>query len=375
MTNPEFHPKQAMEMARLYYDRCDATASLNLYRQAAEGFKVIRDYKNYLDCFNQIIRIHAEQNNQELVLQEKERLQDLVLKEGFELGARTYYSLGVCESLRKNHDSAMDFFQKALSISLATDSKDDICYAIYGVALTLKNQGKIQEALKEIYNLKVFFQVIEVPEIKVATEFLNTQLLIELKRYDEALELLWQIYEKIKDNKSVFFYVNVLTYFGFVYFEKGEKELARTYFTLAAKSCDGKSLLRLSQIINEKLNQLGAEPNNKYDLVFKLDEHSVVEKKLGKVDFGNQFILLDLLKLFVQNQGQVYSKELMVEKVWKQKYNPEVHDNKIYVTIKRLRKMIEPDFDKPKYIFRAKNGYFMNKSASVLIETKGGQNA
>ncbi|MFN9068914.1 MAG: helix-turn-helix domain-containing protein, partial [Bdellovibrionales bacterium] len=68
------------------------------------------------------------------------------------------------------------------------------------------------------------------------------------------------------------------------------------------------------------------------------------------------------------NPGIVFSKEYLVENVWRQAYDPSVHDNKIYVTIKRLRKMIEPDFDKPKYIFRAKNGYFMNKSARVHLE-------
>jgi DNA-binding response OmpR family regulator len=67
------------------------------------------------------------------------------------------------------------------------------------------------------------------------------------------------------------------------------------------------------------------------------------------------------------NQGKVYSKEFLVEKIWKQSYDPSVHDNKIYVTIKRLRKLIEPDYDKPKYIYRAKNGYFMNKAAKIIV--------
>lgn len=47
---------------------------------------------------------------------------------------------------------------------------------------------------------------------------------------------------------------------------------------------------------------------------------------------------LDLLRLFVLNQGTVYSKEFLVENVWKQPYDPSVHDNKIYVTIKRFEK-------------------------------------
>ena len=77
---------------------------------------------------------------------------------------------------------------------------------------------------------------------------------------------------------------------------------------------------------------------------------------------------MDMLKLFLKHPGEVYSKEALVKAVWKQEYDPRVHDNKIYVTIKRLRQLIEPDFDKPKYIFRAKNGYYLNKNTRVLFE-------
>jgi DNA-binding response OmpR family regulator len=75
-----------------------------------------------------------------------------------------------------------------------------------------------------------------------------------------------------------------------------------------------------------------------------------------------------MLRLFMRHPGQVHSKEFLVKHVWKQEYDPTVHDNKIYVTIKRLRKLIEPDYDKPKYIFRAKNGYYLNKNTKILIE-------
>jgi DNA-binding response OmpR family regulator len=110
-------------------------------------------------------------------------------------------------------------------------------------------------------------------------------------------------------------------------------------------------------------------------MVFDLDNHAIIEKSLGKIDFKNQFILLDLLKLFISHQGQIFSKEYLVEQVWKQDYDPEVHDNKIYVTIKRLRKMIEPDYDKPKYIFRAKNGYYLSKNAKVELNESRAEGA
>jgi DNA-binding response OmpR family regulator len=116
------------------------------------------------------------------------------------------------------------------------------------------------------------------------------------------------------------------------------------------------------------MKKLSDKGENTFDLVFDSISNSVVERKKGKIDFKNQFILLDMLKLFLRNPGEVYSKEALVKAVWRQDYDPAVHDNKIYVTIKRLRQLIEPDFDKPKYIYRAKNGYYLNRNAKISLE-------
>jgi DNA-binding response OmpR family regulator len=71
----------------------------------------------------------------------------------------------------------------------------------------------------------------------------------------------------------------------------------------------------------------------------------------------------------MKHPGETFSKEIIVKKIWNQDYSPAMHDNKIYVTIKRLRKMIEPDINKPKYIFRAKNGYYFNKISRVRFDS------
>ena len=92
----------------------------------------------------------------------------------------------------------------------------------------------------------------------------------------------------------------------------------------------------------EKLDEV--DKTDKYDIIFDVKDHLIVEKQKGCIELKNQFILLDLLKLFLLNPGVSYSKESIIQKVWKQEYLPEVHDNKIYVTIKRLREMIETDF-------------------------------
>jgi len=315
-----------------------------------------------------LLRMYGELAEPEKINSIKEKLQDLVLNEGFELTSKTYYTLGVCTSYKGQHEVALDYFQKALSLALASDDKEDICCAISGIAITYYYMDRLTDALKEIYNLKVFFQVLKLPFLRLSNLMLNAHILRKLGRCEEALEIFWDCYETLRTEKNIFMYVSLLYGMGITYQDLGDVDLARMYLKLAKETADPRYMRILSPLIEQRLKDLGVRPQNEYDLIFNSKQNAVTERKRGKVEFKNQFILLDLLHLFMKNPGSTFSKEQLVEKIWKQEYDPAVHDNKIYVTIKRLRKMIEPDFDKPKYIFRAKNGYYLNKNTRILVE-------
>ncbi len=372
MTQSQTKADSLFELGRLYTDRGDLILAIGKLKESAEQYKFEKDFASYLKATNLLLRLYAETENQDEITGTKEKLQDLVLKEGFELNSKTYYTLALCASYKKQDETALDYLQKALALGLAHDSKEDICYAVAGTALVYAGLGKYNEALKEIYNLQIFFQVMDIPEIRISSQILNGGIFIQMGKYDQAIEVLWQAYDSVRQTKTITMQYYVLLNLGRAYKGAGDKEMARVYLSLAARSVDSENMKNLARSIQDELADLG-ESGSDYDLLFDVEKHSVLERKIGKVDFKNQFILLDLLKLFAQNQGKVYSKEFLVEQVWKQEYDPGVHDNKIYVTIKRLRKMIEPDYDKPKYIFRAKNGYFMNKSARVLVDQSGGK--
>jgi tetratricopeptide (TPR) repeat protein len=361
---------RAYELGKLYSDRGDFSPALENLEIASKGFFAERNFAQYLKCLNLILRIYAELEQFEEINQTKEKLQDLVLKEGFELNSKTYYTLAVCASYKGQMDTALDYLQKALAISLANDSKEDICHAIFGLAMVYAHpsNARYADALKEIYNLQVFFQVYQMPDLQASALFLNADILKQMKKYDEAIEVLWRAYDIIKESRNVVMSNYLMGALADAYFEIGDKDMARTYITLAHKSVDSINQKRLARMVKTLAEKIGGEVQTSFDLIFDEANHAVLEKKLGRIDFKNQFILLDLLRLFVQNQGHIYSKEYLVENVWKQPYDPAIHDNKIYVTIKRLRKLIEPDYEKPKYIFRAKNGYYMNKAARVHIE-------
>ncbi len=361
-------PDSLFEMGKLYCDRGDFSQAIDRLTQACDGLYKQRKFEKFLNGQNLLLRMYAEREEADAIQLTKEKLQDLVLKEGLELSSKTYYTLALCAAYKRQFDVSLDYLQKALSIALATDKKEDICFAIFGIAITYYNQDRLTESLKEIYNLQVFFEVLDIPELKLSAHILNANLLRKLKKYDQAIEVLWQSYDVLRETKVMTIYVNVLFSMGSTYLDAGERDLARMYLTLALKSVDQTNFKYLSRSIKRRMDELGGDLSSSYDLIFEASSNAVVEKKLGRIDFKNQFILLDLLRLFMVQPGKVFSKEDLVETVWKQTYDPAVHDNKIYVTIKRLRKMIEPDYEKPKYIFRAKNGYYINKSARILME-------
>jgi tetratricopeptide (TPR) repeat protein len=361
-------PGELFETGKLLSELGDFKASIEKLELAAEGYSRLRDHRQFIKCLTLCLRMYAEMEDAKALQRVKERLYDYVTREKIELNSTTYYTLALASSYRGEFAQALEYLEKALALALADDSKEDMCYAIHGLAAVYWSLGRTEDALKELYNLRVFFQVLKLPDLEVSSQILNGYILVSLKRYEEALEIFWKAFESLKNQKNMYTYVSLLFAMGYAYAEAGEPDLAKTYMRLAHQMADPGNFVFLLRKIDELNKRISGKNEVHFDLVFNTGSNSVVERKKGKIDFKNQFILLDMLKLFLRNPGEVYSKEALVRAVWKQDYDPTVHDNKIYVTIKRLRQLIEPDFDKPKYIYRAKNGYYLNRNAKVSIE-------
>ncbi|MES2857453.1 MAG: tetratricopeptide repeat protein, partial [Bdellovibrionota bacterium] len=291
------------ELGRLHQARCDFGIAITKYQAASDGYFEEKNLEFYLKCQNHLLAIFAQREDAENIRLTKERLQDLVLKEGFELSSKTYYTLGICASLKGQYDVGIDYYQKSLAIALANDDKYDICHAIHGLAYSYYSLDRLSEAMKEIYNLQVFFQVIDLPEVKLASQMLNGQILRKLGKYEQALEILWSCYDLVRDQKSMVMYLSLLYGMAITYKDSGELDMARMYLKLAKKSSDPENLRYLCRHIDMQIAELGGSSEEDFDLIFDPISNAVTEKKKGRVDFKNQFILLDMLRLFMKQPG------------------------------------------------------------------------
>lgn len=369
-----------MELGKLYYDRCEYSVAIEKLRDVATHFQETRDYDRFLKCTAWLLRMHAERQESEDIRRIKENLQDLVIREGLQLSPKTLYTLGICATYKNELPQALEYFQRAVKAATASDSRADLCYAISGLSICYRMMDRYQDALREIYNLQVFLQGQDLPEIKTSSLMLNAQIFRVLKKFDQAEELLWASYEGLRTERNLLQYVTWLYGMGLLHRDLEKWDLAKMYLQLAQKAADPDSLRHLLSFIEKAIAQVADQQARQQaastapDIIFDTGNKSVIERQKGRIDFNNQFVLLDMIKLMLEKPGVVISKENLVQSVWGETYTPGEHDNKIYVAIKRIRKLIEPDFDKPRYVLRAKGGYLFNKAARVRM-VEGAPNA
>ena len=390
--------------------------STRLLEDAANLYIKDKKYEKYMDCLSILLRIYKELQNFQKIGQHKEELMHLVWEEDIEITSRIHYTLGQCAVSTNDIDEAHEEFEKSLHkvrklreqaltennhIQLLQSKLESIFpkYGLIYIHIRKHDLSQARDKLQELKDLMNYFKKLEKNDEDLRKVLLNTadlyqirdllknshciriktELSIELlyaillheeKQYSELESHLWSCYEKVQKSKDLSTIVTLFYYLGRNYMNLKDYNQASVFLNLAKKSIDIDNFKHLSSHVGIALHQLNTILNQEYDLIVNFENNSIVEKNKGRVDFKNQFILFDLFKMFISHPGTSYSKETMVEYLWKQKYQPDLHDNKIYVTIKRLRELMEPNSQHPIYIFRNKDGYHFSNKAKVLLKNK-----
>ena len=390
--------------------------STRLLEDAAHLYIKDKKYEQYMECLCVLLRIYKELQNFHKIGRFKEELTQLIWEEDIQISSRIHYTLGQCAVFTNDIAEAEEEFEKSLhkvsklrikalsenNHAILLQSKIESIFPQYGmIYIHIRKQElhTAKEKLKELKKLILYLKDLEKNDedlrrtlahtsdlyqirnilknshsirakTELSNELLHALILQEEKRYAELEVHLWSYYEKAQKSKDLCTIVNLFYYLGKNYIDLKDYNQAVVFLNLAKKSIDSDNFKHLSGHVNKALNQLDNILNQDYDLIVNFENNSIVERNKGRVDFKNQFILFDLFKMFISQPGISYSKETLVEYVWKQKYQPSLHDNKIYVTIKRLRELMEPDSQQPIYIFKNKNGYHFNKQARVLFKNK-----
>ncbi len=353
------------------YHRGDYTLALREFDKAGEAAAQQGDHARFVETCTFVLRILAEREEFARI----ERIEDRVVailataELPSRLKSRAMYILGICACYQDTrHDQAMNRFRDAIDFAIVSEDKEALASPLYGAATVLYARGRYEEALKELSRLDILLSCLVLPELNSASRLLRSMILRNQGQLDDALESAWASYETLKHHPHLVIYLHTLCTLGTIYSLKGDVACARLYLDLADRSLKRDEFPRIARLVDEALTQVRSKGAGPTDLSFDSKTGVLYERSKGEIRFEGQFILRDMLRVFLESPGRIFTKEDLARLVWREDYRTEIHDNKIYVTIKRLRKLLECEETKTDYILRAKTGYFLNPKTRVAID-------
>ena len=381
-----FRNQSSLELANLYYEKCDFKNATNYLEKAKKESLEFKLYNNYFQAIALLMRVHAEKLEQEKVKQ----LAEEVSKVGASISNYAKYAASIKynqavgniyenkakeaeEAFEESLQMAKKYLQSAkLSKKELFEAQKDILKARFGLAASKfsSNDNTKAEKLFKILSAdltKLSYESTD--EHASQLEHLEAAILIaignvhrEKKEYQKALDQFWKAHSQIKTHKAWCYYYYVLLGMGRVYLAMGDVSKAKTFFDLVEDATENLGLLALKKILHRESFQAKKAMAS---IVFDCNKKLIIEKEKGEISFDRRFILLEILCLLASAPGQVFSKQEIVETIWKMEYNPLLHDNKVYTSINRVRKLIEVDFKKHRYILNERNGYSFNRDVNV----------
>lgn len=363
-SNTVLNTKELIEKGVLYLRLVQFEASIPILKQAYQLSIKNGDINSALNSVAYLIRVYAEKNDFESILKLKDEIQDFAFLEKVSLNSQFYYTLGICSSYQKKFSEARHYFQLA-SEKGATDTLSRKLQSEVALALIDIEEKKLDQAKVRLEMTQSVLQQNDNPILVMAIHLNLGRIYRLVGNYAKALTSFSAALELNKYHKDLFNYSYLLYEKAMTYFELGKVEISKIYIDLLKNFLTEKDLVQLQKLIQEL--ELKISKSFEFDIIVDRRRCKIIEKNKGEINFGGQDLILDLFILFTKNQGRIYSKEELTSIIWNEKYESLLHDNKIYVTIKRLRTLIEPTLESPQYILRSRNGYYLNQSAKIEL--------
>ncbi|KYG61675.1 hypothetical protein AZI86_18445 [Bdellovibrio bacteriovorus] len=346
-----------LNIARKSYLGADFRQAISYASEAkssAQGRDWLEAQKYLLGCYGELLEKSAVQSIQD-ELRDFSRSCDNTLK------SCAHYLLAQSFAIQGQWPKVKGNIEIALEAALAQGDFDDISYAIFGAARIDANLGQYQKALEGLSKLESILNARPRPDIQISLEILKSYIYKKLGQFDVAARIAWRAYEFAKVEGFHVHIPIILVSLATLEFDRKNFNEVRVYLSLAEKGVLAEKQPALFNYLQaEKLRLDKVLPVSEFDLIVDTHARVIQEKEKGLIDFRNQHTLLDLALLFLRNPQKSFDKSELLSQVWGRSYAPGSDDNLVYVTIKRLRSMIEPDPENPKYILRTRHGYYFD---------------
>ncbi len=331
------------------------------------------EFRRWVEVAVPMLRIYAEWGDERAIHDLEERLLSRLGRSDLPklLESRVHYTLGVCYAYKKeSFNNALMHFRLSIECALAAEDNQALAYPILGLANVHFSEGHLSEALTHLEKLRILFTATRAPEAESGALILRGLILRNQDKYDDALLALEEAYRFLRAHPNAFLFVHVLHAHWSVYFRKGDAAAARHYLDLARHNVDAAEMPRLAKLVDTAIETHGRGDGRALcDFRLDLQQSLIFDRRDRTIRLQGRFVLRDLAFLLMLEPGRVFTKEEIANRVWNEAYDPGVHDNKIYVTVKRLRALLGRRElpGREDYIVRSKNGYCFDPTVKIQI--------
>lgn len=347
-------------LAKIFYDKADFEKAEEHFLEALKRTEVPQDAFAIFKIYGFLIRIYSESLNEkeaDKYIKLSSELLDQTVATLPSLNAEYFYNAAVVNTYKGDFQEAQKNFNQAYRKAQTENEPELMAKSLYAMATNAYQMKAFDDVIVHLNQLNELLNILKKGYLKGSMHLLWANTLREKGDYTEALGHFDMAMKLLHSKRCWNMHNYVLLHKGITLKKMGEFSKALLLFGIAQNSLDDDYFKRLKQLITDEVEDVNDSSVDLY-----LDRHNRVihEKALGVIDFKHRFVLLEILFLLAQTPGTYYNKEDLAKMIWKDEYNPLIHDKLIYTSISRLRKLIEPKGIKRQYILRGKDGYTFN---------------
>jgi len=376
----EIQAKKALEFARALFEKCELSRSKESFLEALAYAKRLGDPGICVQTISGLLRLAAEANDQAEIEKWNRELDVLLDTAPQDALPGAWYCKGVVASYSGQARLSYRYYFRAwkhchqlLAHDHSAERLNEYLKIWSNLVYNFFELGLIERAEYTVDLLFRRYENLERPGVNGPLYMIKGRLAEVRRQLDVALSWYQKAHVAFLKDRDWHSHIYVLYAYARLYRLQGNYPQAYWYLDLASKAV-GEEFISLNQTLSRERERL---ENDAIDLLIDSRSLIVSTREQNEVPLGKQYVLLGILEALTEvHEGDAehpdrgLSKAELIERVWKEKYRPEAHDNKLYYNINRLRKLIEPDMRHPKYLLNWKEGYRLAPGLKVhLVKT------
>jgi len=354
------------KLAKIYYDKADLVKAEKHFLNALGACELPQDAFAMMKISGFLIRVYSELLKQDEVnnyIELSRMLLDAAFSQpGWSAKAEYFFYMGATKTYIGDFREAVNNFSLSYKKAQEANEPEVVAKSLLFMAHNNYLMNDFSEAQRLLGQLEQLLSILNKGYLKASMNLLYGNIYTHQGEAKKALRYFKFALEELNKKSCWNLQGYIFLGMGKCYKKMGDYKKALLLFEVAQSHTNSKQFRKLSQKIEGDINEVN---DSNIDFVIDKTERSVKEKSLGTIDFKHRFVLLEILYLLASNPGKHFDKEDLSRDIWKEEYNPLIHDKLIYTSISRLRKLIEPGGEKNKYIIRGKDGYTFSPNVKV----------